>query len=384
MIGYVRHGQSGRASFRGIVSATLVCVLALLIAAPSNAQLAIPGTDLSVGWDVNFNNVTGLFEYRYTVTNNGLANLVDNVRWTVAEDGTFGHAGLHHEGNFLNDGGLYQYDRILGGFPGHNYDWRNLDIPAGNSITIGFDDIHGPTMELWRIEQGAAFGVGGLPPVIGAPVPRLPAIGAAVPPNGAPGGLGTIALQVGPGQIKAYTVSGAAAVPVAGGWQYKYFLTNTGNVPIGPDPNPPIDNHADYFVSEHPLHVALHHQGEAFNMPQNAMATAFGWDDGTGHGHGPVASPDNYFWHKLGDGGIGPWVPGQTITLGFFDIHGPAMVPWGGWVIGSESSGSFSASDQQVPVPAPEIPEPSAALLALIGAAMLTALRHKQSISRIN
>jgi hypothetical protein len=60
------------------------------------------------------------------------------------------------------------------------------------------------------------------------------------------------------------------------------------------------------------------------------------------------------------------------------------MVPWGGWVIGSESSGSFSASDQQVPVPAPEIPEPSAALLALIGAAMLTTLRHKQSISRIN
>ena len=118
---------------------------------------------------------------------------------------------------------------------------------------------------------------------------------------------------------------------MAGGWQYKYFLQNTGNVPIGPDINLPIDNHADYHsVSEDPqTDVAAHHQGEIFNMPDNLMATAFGWDDATGHGHGGVASPHNYFWHKLGDGGAGPWLPGQTITLGFFDIHGPTMAPWG-------------------------------------------------------
>jgi hypothetical protein len=339
---------------------------------PAFAQIVIPGTDLSVGWDVNFNNGNGLFEYRYTITNNGAANLTDQVRWSVAEDQVFGHAGLHDEGNFLNDGGIYQYDAVLGGFPLHNYDWRNLDIPAGNSITVGFDDIHGPTMERWRIQQGLASLQGG-PPDLGAPVPRLAAAGAIVPPNGGPNGngLGTIALDLGGGQIKAYTLIGGAAVPVAGGWQYKYFLSNTGNVPIGPDLIPPNDNHADYFVAEHPLHVALHHMGEIFNEPQNPMATAFGWDDATGHGHGGVTSPHNYFWHKLGDGVIGPWLPGQTITLGFFDVHGPAMAPWGGWVIGSESSGSFNDADELVPVPVPPIPEPSTAMISLVATGLL-------------
>ena len=135
----------------------------------------VPGTGLLVGWDVNFNNVTGRFDYSYTIKNNTANNLVDAVRWTVSEDSLFGHAGLHDEVNFANDGGLFQYDRVLGGFAGHNYDWRNLDIgPLGlgaDTITIGFSDAHGPTMERWRLENGAAFGVGGLPPAFGLRFP---------------------------------------------------------------------------------------------------------------------------------------------------------------------------------------------------------------------
>jgi hypothetical protein len=107
-------------------------------------------------WSVDFNHGTGLFEYRYTINNTGGVAIVDNARLTVSEAELDPHTGLHDELNFLNDAGLFAYDRVKPAFPLHNYDWRDLDIGAGGSIVLGFDDVHGPTMAPWEIELGAA------------------------------------------------------------------------------------------------------------------------------------------------------------------------------------------------------------------------------------
>jgi hypothetical protein len=51
------------------------------------------------------------------------------------------------------------------------------------------------------------------------------------------------------------------------------------------------------------------------------------------------------------------------------------MAPWGGWVVGSESSGSFNDADELIPVPAPPIPEPSTAIIALVASGLLVLRR---------
>jgi hypothetical protein len=297
-----------------------------------HAGILIPGMQLEVGWTVDFNPVSNLFEYRYKIKNSGANNIVDNARWTVAEDRLRGHAGIHDEQNFLNDGGNFQYDRNKPLFPQHNYDWRDLDINAGATVTIGFDDIHGPAMEMWELELGGASIVGILP---FAPVPGFAT-------------QGEISLDQGGGLKKAYAVVGSAAEPVAGGWNYKYFLRNTGNVVIGPNFIPGVDNHADFYVEEHPTHRGIHH--EQFNQPDNAKATLFGFDSPR---KPPVVHPHHYFWEGLGDG-VAAWAPGVVLTLGFFDPHGPGLVPWGGRVVGSYQEGYFESAQNVVPVPTPE------------------------------
>jgi len=357
---------------------TLAALFFIVLVSSGAGAIPIAGTPLDLSWGVNYNAGAGLFEYRYNIANTGAANIVDGARWTVAEDRVTGHAGLHHEQNFLNDGGLFQFDRVKAGFPAHNYDWRDLDIPAGNSITIGFDDEHAPRMEMWEIENGAISFDQAFP---GVPVPAL-------------NPLGEVVLDLGGGDFKAagvWSVAEPRAAAAGGGWCYKYFLVNTGNVPIGPDPvpPPPIDNHADYYVNEHPTHAGIHH--EAFIPlcgPDNAMATAFGLEPATPLPHIDalgVADPippgiafHHYGWQDLGDGALGPWLPGQVLTLGFFDPHGPGTSPWALQIFGSSAEEFFDDPAQMVPVPVAEAPEPSIAWLFVIGITGISASRLSQ------
>jgi hypothetical protein len=345
-----------RQGFCVLGSAPILLTLVALV--PGVSAQPIPGTNLNLTWSVAFNAGTGLFDYRYNITNNGAAAIVNGVRLTAAEDQFRGHAGLHDEGAFLNDGGVFQYDRVLAGFPAHNYDWNALNVPAFGTTTVGFSDIHGPTMAPYRVENGAAllqFNAG-LP--LGIPVPALQNQGS----------IGLIVLG-GPdaGKRKEYTMLGSAAVAVAGGWDYLYFLRNTGQVAIGPDTNPPNDNHADLYVNEHPAHPPGRHD-EFFPgiLPNNnTYATAAGLD--LGHGAEPVpANPHHYAWVGLGDGlgaGAAGWLPGQTLTLSFHDpVHGPGVAGWGGVVVGSEADQSFSSLAEVVPVPV-VIPEPASLIL---------------------
>lgn len=313
--------------------ALFAIVASSLLPSKIQAGILFPGMQLEVGWTVNHNAATNLFEYRYQITNKTGANIVDNARWTVAEDRLRGHAGLHDEQNFQNDGGIFQYDRNKPLFPQHNYDWRDLDINAGATVTIGFDDVHGPSREMWELELGGASVT--VADRI-APVPGFAT-------------QGEISLDQGGGLRKAYALVGSVAEPVAGGWNYKYFLRNTGNVVIGPDFIPGLDNHADFYVEEHPTHAGIHH--EQFNQLDNAMATAFGFDS---QGKPQPLSAHNYYWEGIGNQLGAPWNPGVVLTLGFFDIHGPAFVPWGGRVLGSSQEGYFDSEASLAPVPTPE------------------------------
>lgn len=354
---------------RWIALGALVTVAGFGLIRPANA-IPIAGTPLDVAWTVDHNPVADLYEYRYQITNTGAVPIVDGVRWTVAEDQLRGHAGLHDEPplSFMNDAGVFAYDGVKAGFPVHTYDWTDLDIPAGATIVVGFDDAHGPTTEKWGIEFGA-FGAVRVSP--GAPVPGLP--------------VGTISLNLDPAgfpngpanPVKAYTVEGGVAEPVAGGFNYKYFLRNTGNVPFGP---PPPTNHADFYLNEHPTHtVPPHHGHEVFNRADNAVAGDGFGNDSAGHVFDGEPLPGgiglhNYYWEGLGRGAA--WIPGQLLTLGFFDPDGPGMAAWGGIIRGSYEEGYFDSPAQLVPTPS--VPEPSPLSLLGLALAGLYAARKRQ------
>ena len=123
--------------------------LACLSGGPVNAiQVNLPALSLTVDGSATKN---ANWEYRYKITN--LLNVNrDSIRFVINEAPN--HAGLHHEFNKI---GAMVYDQNVAGFPplrNHNYFWNNLNIGALNSVTVGFDDIHGPTLEAWGIQAG--------------------------------------------------------------------------------------------------------------------------------------------------------------------------------------------------------------------------------------
>jgi hypothetical protein len=358
--------------------------------------LAIPivGTPLDVTWDVSHNAITDLFQYRYYIENTGAAAIVNGVRLTVAEDPVGAHAGLHHEVNFLDDGGLFQYDRPKPAFPFDNYDWRDLDIAAGGTITLGFDDIHGPTSAPWEIEFGAVSNTNF---VLGMPVPFV-GNGLGGLPGRPGGGLGEICVVTALGDDKCYRYEGSVAVPdpFGLGFDYLKFLRNTGGVSIGPDIVAGVDNHADHWEAEHLTHAGIHHEVFPLVHPlitDNGCATGFGVDavihiDGVGAIQVAAPPPHNYFWHGLGDGGggveciDGDWDIGSVITVGFIDPHPPALTPWGGVVVGSEGRGFFDDPSLSPVNPAPTIPEPATLLLLTSSLVALAARRRTGGLSK--
>lgn len=152
--------------------ACAAALAATLAFGPAQAAPIVAGaTGLTL--DGTATQVGGVWQYRYTITetSNNAANL---VRLIVSESKP--HQGLHHENNFLNDGGGFQYDFAVpaqfAGLSAHNYFWNNLQVGAKQSITVGFDDVHGPTNATWGIQRGGAVNHIELTQLVPVPVPE--------------------------------------------------------------------------------------------------------------------------------------------------------------------------------------------------------------------
>ncbi|MEQ9639710.1 MAG: PEP-CTERM sorting domain-containing protein [Alphaproteobacteria bacterium] len=337
----------------------------LLLAAPLAIAIAsgalpaqavqVAGTALDYSSTVTYNPITELFEYRYSFTDLGGVVGADTLRLTIDEAGS--HIGVHHELNVVSDGGVFAYDRPgpIAGISADNYDWSSLDTAALATTTVGFDDVHGPTMAAMRVEYAPTASAA----LLTAPVPNVGGLfvpgPAAGMPGGIEGGLGGVCLVTVLGDNKCYTYLGTSVTAVAGGFQYTKFLKNTGGVAIGPDQVPGVDNFVDHFEAVHPSHIVIN--DELFNLPDNGCA---------GDGFGKVGA--TYFWLGLGDGlggqcADGAWDVGEVLALGFFDTHGPVITGWNGVVFGSQADGSGSGNFN------PAVPEP--ATLTLLGVGLL-------------
>lgn len=151
------------------------CAAALaVLAAWTPAQAApLPAGPTGLTLDATAVQAGGVWQYRYTIANTGNTD-ADLVRLIVSESKP--HEGLHHEANFLNAGGAFQYDfnvpALFAGLSRHNYFWNNLAVNAGQSITVGFDDSHGPTMATWGIQRGGALNHIEVTQLVPVPVPE--------------------------------------------------------------------------------------------------------------------------------------------------------------------------------------------------------------------
>jgi len=358
---------------------SLVLFSGVAVVAPLAHAVAILGTPLDFTSNVSFNAATNRFVYKYIFTDLANAATNNSLRATVNESSA--HSTLHLHGepllSFLNDGGAFAYDRP-GAIPGilpHNYDWTDLDIGALAATPISFEDVHGPTMATMRAEYAPTGAVG----FLNVPVPTAGLFidGLGGGGGGIDGGLGGVCVGTTLlGLNKCYTYMGSAVEEVAGGFQYKKFLKNTGVVPIGPEEvvagvvGPP--NLANHFEAVHPSHLLLDPDHEDFNLPDNDCAIVANKAGGA------------YQWLALGDGGAcgaalpGSWDVGEVLTLGFFDTHGPAPTAWAGQVFGSiGEGGSDDPGAGQGPNPA-GVPEPGTLTLLSLGTLGLLGYSRKQ------
>jgi hypothetical protein len=125
--------------------------LGLLVGHQSAAAPIVVNTGIGITVSGNATFAGGVWQYRYTIAeDNNLA--ADPTRFIVEEFAN--HAGLHHEKNFMNDAGTFQYDFNAAGFgiAQHNYFWNNLKLGAKGKLTVGFDDVHGPKYAKWGIQ----------------------------------------------------------------------------------------------------------------------------------------------------------------------------------------------------------------------------------------
>lgn len=112
----------------------------------------------------------GEWDYRYLFTNTGQSSSTFEFMLSEAD----AHH-LHDEVKFLNANGNYRYDGppISASLDLHNYDWTHLSLLPGDSLMVGFSDIHGPTLENWGVKLAdgtVSMGTGLLP--VPAPVPE--------------------------------------------------------------------------------------------------------------------------------------------------------------------------------------------------------------------
>jgi len=334
---------------------SLILVFGLV---PASSVQGVPGPkNIDVTWSVSYNSGSDLYDYSYTVTNVG-GGPVDLHRLTVTE--AAGHGGIHHETDIVCAAGppdcSFQYDVAFG--LEHNYSWFfGPDIPAGGSVTVGFSDPDGPYTASLRVnfDSDAPFTDSAISDLVPAPRPQ----------GGNENEVGPINLPppYPPGSFKAWSREGpGVAEPTVGGFNYKYFLRNTGNTTIGPDVNPASDNHGDYYVNEHPSHAGIHHE-QGIEPDNLCAASGFSFDSA---GHVPTigpaeplpnnVDPHHYYWEGLGDGACpvpAGWEPGTVLTLGFFDPHPPGRVSSAGRVHGStEIVEEFTGPTEMVLVPA--------------------------------
>jgi hypothetical protein len=113
---------------------------------------------------------TGLWLYRYLFSNTGSSS--SKFEFMLSE--AYNHH-LHDETDFRNANGSYRYDGLpfLALLDPHNYDWSNLSLLPGDTLMVGFSDIHAPTLANWGIklaDGSVSMGNGMLP--VPAPVPE--------------------------------------------------------------------------------------------------------------------------------------------------------------------------------------------------------------------
>ena len=122
-------------------------------AVKADPLIPVPGQGITVVGVAN--QVAGVWQYRYTLTNTTNVNL-NQVQFVVSEAIT--HRGIHHENPILLVN-AFRFDMVLpaafAGIANHNYSWSNLLLPVNGAVTLGFDDIHGPAMVTWAIQSQA-------------------------------------------------------------------------------------------------------------------------------------------------------------------------------------------------------------------------------------
>jgi hypothetical protein len=132
-----------------------LALLLLAAGAPKDASaavVAIPGWDVTVSDSVT--DLGGSYRYQYSIQNTGATDF--NFTAFLINEAAPHPAGIHHEYNVT--GGAINYDNVPEatklGLSSHNYDWGVGVVAAGSSVTFGFDDVHGPTLEYWGIDTG--------------------------------------------------------------------------------------------------------------------------------------------------------------------------------------------------------------------------------------
>lgn len=113
--------------------------------------------------------VNNAWIYRYTFSN--VTDVAKTFEFELSEFDN--HEGAHHEFNFHDANGVHAYDQqpFSTVIDTHNYDWRSLTLDPGQTLVVGFSDVHGPAMETWGVKTADGMHAESL---LKLPVPAVP------------------------------------------------------------------------------------------------------------------------------------------------------------------------------------------------------------------